>query len=237
MDVACLFSGGKDSVFSAYIASKENKIKFLVTAKAKEGSYMFHHPNIELTKVQAELMGLKQVFYESCSEKEKEVEELEKVLSKLDVEGIVVGAVASEYQKRRIEHIANKLGLKLISPIWKVNEIIYIKTLITAGFKIIITSVSAEGLDKSWLGRIIDENCLNDLIELNKKYGVSIVGEGGEYETFVLDCPLFKNKIEIEASKKVIDNGSGILNITKIKLLKNKKIVKQKRKLSKYLYT
>ena len=221
MEVACLFSGGKDSTLAAYYAKQKYKLKYLVTAKAKEDSYMFHYPNIELTKVQAKLMGINQVFYESCSEKEKEVEELKKVISKLKIEGIVAGAVASEYQRTRIQKIAEELNLNLIFPFWKMDRIEYMKKMINLGFKIIIVGVAAEGFTEEWLGKEIDKKCVDNLVKLNKKYKIDIVGEGGEYETSVLDCPIFKKKIEILESKKIYNKSenSGRLDIKKIKLV------------------
>ncbi|RLJ01781.1 MAG: diphthine--ammonia ligase [Candidatus Aenigmatarchaeota archaeon] len=221
MEVACLFSGGKDSTFAAYYAKKNYKLKYLVTAKPKEGSYMFHYPNIELTKIQAKLIGVKHIFYESCSEKEKEVEELKEVISKLKIDSIIAGAIASEYQRSRILKIAKELNLKLISPIWKIDEMEYLKKLIYLGFKIIITGVSAAGFTEEWLGREIDKKCLKDFKELNRKYKISIVGEGGEYESFVLDCPIFNKRIEILDFVKHMDAkiNCGWLEIKKIKLV------------------
>ncbi len=219
MEVGCLFSGGKDSTFVAYYAKIKLGLKYLITAKPKEGSYMFHYPNIELTKTQAKLIGVEQIFYESCSEKETEVKELEKIISGLKIDSLVAGAVASEYQRSRVENIAKKLNLKLISPIWNIDETEYLKKLIKLGFKIIITGIAAEGFTEKWLGREIDEKCVEDLIELNKKYKTSIVGEGGEYETFVLDCPIFNKRIKIVESEKIYDGISGRLEIKKVELV------------------
>ncbi len=219
MEVGCLFSGGKDSTFVAYYAKEKFGLKYLITAKPKEGSYMFHYPNIELTKLQAEIMGVEQIFYESCSEKETEVEELEKIISELKIDALTAGAVASEYQRSRVENIAKKLNLELISPIWNIDEVEYLKKLIKLGFKIIITGVAAEGFTEDWLGREIDGSCVEDLIELNRKYKTSIVGEGGEYETFVLDCPIFNKRIKIVESEKIYEGNSGRLEIKKVKLV------------------
>ncbi|MCK4729691.1 MAG: diphthine--ammonia ligase [Candidatus Aenigmarchaeota archaeon] len=219
MEIGCLFSGGKDSTFVAYHAKKNGNLKYLITAKPKEGSYMFHYPNIELTKMQAKIMGVEQIFYESCSEKETEVEELEKIISELKIDALIAGAVASKYQRNRLENIAKNLNLELISPIWNIDEVEYLKKLIKLGFKIIITGIAAEGFTEKWLGREIDEKCVEDLIELNKKYKTSIVGEGGEYETFVLDCPIFSKRIKIVESEKIYDGTSGRLEIKKVELV------------------
>ena len=122
MKAGCLFSGGKDSTFAAYYAKKNYQLKYLISVKSKEDSPMFHYPNIELTKIQAKLIGVKHIFYESHNEKEKETEELKQVISKLDIDTIIVGAVASKYQRNRISKIAKELNLSL-SKVWRIlNE-------------------------------------------------------------------------------------------------------------------
>ena len=93
-----------------------------------------------------------------------------------------------------------------------------LRGMLTDGFEIIIVAVAAPPLDKSWLGRRIDEKCIAELAGLNKKYGISLVGEGGEFETFVLSCPLFRKRIKILESEKHWDEKarSGYLDIRKI---------------------
>jgi len=97
--VACLFSGGKDSVFAAFWAMYSGWDPVLVTVIPEPYSMMFHHPNAEWTKLQAEAMGLEQVTFETG--KEGELEKLKEVLSALGIKGIITGAIASEYQKQR----------------------------------------------------------------------------------------------------------------------------------------
>jgi uncharacterized protein (TIGR00290 family) len=90
------------------------------------------------------------------------------------------------------------------------------ESLIDEGFKVVIVSTSALGLDESYLGKVIDTDILEKLVIQNKKYGVHIAGEGGEYETFVIDAPTFKKKLIIEKSKKIIENLNGVLLIDSI---------------------
>ncbi|OPY27576.1 MAG: ATP-binding region [Methanobacterium sp. PtaU1.Bin242] len=87
--------------------------------------------------------------------------------------------------------------------------------IITSGFKVILVSVSAEGLDESWLGRRIDKELLDELLLLHEKYGMHLAFEGGEAETLVLDCPLFKKRIKILNTEKIWERDSGYLNIKK----------------------
>ena len=97
----------------------------------------------------------------------------------------------------------------------------YLKELIEEKFDFIISSVSADGLDESWLGKIIDLNDLSKLDKLSVKYGFNINFEGGEAETFVINCPLFKNHISIKKSKIIWDGYRGRLEILEAELKNN----------------
>ena len=224
MKLASLWSGGKDSAYATYLALKEgHEIKALITVfPEKQESWMFHYPCIQLTKLQAKAIGIKQIVKKTKGEKEKELEDLKKVLRKIKgIDGIVSGAIASNYQKSRIDKICDELGLKHLSPLWQKNQEKVLKEEIRAGFEIIITGAFAEGFNKSWLGRKIDDKAIKELLELNKKFGVSVSGEGGEYESFVKYCPLFKKKIEILNSEIYWDSktNSGYLIPKKAKLV------------------
>lgn len=201
MEVACLVSGGKDSIYATYLAMQEgHKVKYLVTMFPKsEESWMFHYPCIELTKLQSEALNINQIIGRTKGEKEIELEDLKDVLENISskIEGVVSGAVASRYQKSRIDGICNDLGLKSLAPLWKKEQAEVLKDEIEANFDVMIVGVYAEGFDASWLGRKIDKKCLKDLMMLSEKHGINICGEGGEYESFVLDCPLFKKRVKI----------------------------------------
>lgn len=215
MRVAVLFSGGKDSTYALYWALKEGfDVKYLVTMHSEsEESYMYHVPNVHLTEFQARAVGIPLVKGFTKGEKEREVEDLKTILEGLKIDGIVAGALASQYQKERVERVAEELGIKVFAPFWKADPEEYMRTLILQGFDVVIVGVSAYGLDERWLGRRIDEKALEDLKMLNKKYGVHIAGEGGEFETFVRDAPFFKAKVVFDETEKIWDNytASGVL--------------------------
>jgi len=221
MILAALFSGGKDSTYAIYQAIKQgHEIKYLATIHSKNPySYMYHTSNIGLTLMQSRCLDIQLVSKESLGEKEKEVEDLKIVLNNLGVDGVVCGAIASNYQKKRIEKVCKELKLKLLTPLWGKNPEELLREMLKNKFEIVITSVSAEGFDEKWLGRKIDEKCIKDLIRLKKKFGVNIAFEGGEAETIVLDCPIFKRKILITKAKKVWKGDSGIFEIRDAKLM------------------
>jgi len=220
MNIASLFSGGKDSTYSIYKAKQEgHQIRCLITIlPLSEESMLLHFPNIELTKLQSKSMGIPQIYIESRSnETETEVNLIEKILAKAkseyDLEGLVHGGILSKFQKNIFDRVCSKLNLKLISPLWQKEQIEYMKNLIESNFNFIITSVSADGLDEKWLGKEITIQDLEKLDQLSKKYGFNINFEGGEAETLVIDCPLFSHPIKILKSRKIWDGIRGRFEI------------------------
>jgi len=220
MDVAALISGGKDSALALYRALHSGyNVKYLITMiPQRPDSWMFHYPNIWLTELFAEAAGIPLVKAETPGVKEKELEDLERLLGNLNVEGIVSGGISSQYQKIRIETVCTKLRLKCITPLWHEDPLKLLKEVINLGFLAIIVGVYAHGLDQKWLGRTIDQQALDDIVELNRKFQVSIVGEGGEYETLVLDAPYFQKRIQISKARIVWEGSSGYLLVEDAKL-------------------
>jgi len=223
MRVSVLFSGGKDSTYAAYLAKRRDELVCLVTLQpSTDMSYMFHYPNVWLTKLQALSIGVPQVMRETKGVKEAELEDLVKALSlakeRYGIEGVYTGALASVYQKSRVDRICTKLGLASVSPLWQVDPEVHLRNLITNNFRVIVTSVSALGFDEGWLGRVIDEEAIDDLVTLHSKYGVHVGLEGGEGETLVLDCPIFTKELEIQDSEKRWRGDSGYLKISKARL-------------------
>ncbi len=211
MKLAALVSGGKDSIYAAFQESKQNEIVCLISFKSKRpDSYMFHIPNIDLVKQQAEAMALPLIFMESSGIKEKELNDIKKALKtaieKYNIQGVVSGALASNYQKTRIDNICKELKIESIAPLWHIDPEQYLNDLIKDNFKIIITGIAADGLDKSFLGKEIDNDLIEKFKKINEKIGMHIIGEGGEYESLVLDCPLFKKKLKIIKSNIKMEN-------------------------------
>ncbi len=224
MKLGVLFSGGKDSTLALFKAMKENEISCLISIfPKKDDSYMFHYPNIHLTKLQAKAMDIPIIAKDTEGKKEEELKDLEEAISNaikiFGIEGVVTGAVRSNYQYQRIEMICKKLGLKLISPLWQKKEEEILNEILKNKFEVIITGIAAYPLTKDFLGKKLTQSLISKLKELNKKYGVSLVGEGGEFETLVLDAPFFKKKIVIEDFEITYKNYRGFLLVKKSRLV------------------
>ncbi|MBI3840682.1 MAG: diphthine--ammonia ligase [Thaumarchaeota archaeon] len=218
--MGALFSGGKDSTYSAWLTSKSDDLACLITMFPRsDSSYMFHYPDLEWTKLQAKSMGLPQLTDETAGVKEEELADLRRAVSRAkqayQLDAVCTGALASVYQKSRVERICGDLGLRCLSPLWGVDPEAHLRRLVKEGFVAMLVGVSALGLDEKWLGRVIDERAIDELVSLGRKYRFNVGLEGGEGETFVLDCPLFKQKVVVEESKRDWRGDSGWLRISK----------------------
>lgn len=220
MSNACLFSGGKDSTLALHKAIALGiKIDLLLTMKPEnKESYMFHYPNVDLTELQAKALSIRHVFGVTKGNKEEELKDLENALKENDVRLLVTGATFSRYQADRINAIAKRLEIEHLAPLWHIEPMEEL-TELASRFNAIITSVSAEGLDESFLGKRIDRETIARLAEASRKYGINMLFEGGEAETFVLDAPLFKKRIEIREAHIERSGMNGVYLIDKAVLI------------------
>ena len=225
MKLASLFSGGKDSMYSIFLAKKQgHEIKCLLSVFPKsDESHLLHHPNLQWTNLQSQSMQIPQLTIKSeLDETDNEINSLEKILiqaiDEYQIEGLVHGGIQSQFQKEKFENLCNKLNLKSIAPLWNRNPLEYMNELISSNFVFIITSVSSGGLDDSWLGKIITKNDIDTLYVLSQKFGFNLNFEGGEAETFVVDCSLFSHAIKIIQGKKIWDGYRGRFEIVDARL-------------------
>src|SRR5208283_5884302 len=154
-----------------------------IIPESKE-SWMFHYPAVKWTGLQAEAMGIPRMMINTKGIKEDELEDLRSGLRMLiksaGIEGIVSGAVASEYQRTRLDNLCEELGLRSFAPLWHKNQEQLVREQLDAGFEIIITSCNAMGLDAKWVGKKLDASDLRRLIQLKNRYGFNVAFEGGE---------------------------------------------------------
>jgi ABC transporter with metal-binding/Fe-S-binding domain ATP-binding protein len=228
MKLAALFSGGKDSTYAIYLARKlSHSVDVLLTLHPHSSeSHLLHHPNIKFTSLQAESMKIPQIIEEiSSTDAKVEFEKLDRLVTSAkedySIEGIVHGGILSKYQKDNFSLICEKNNLEIISPLWNTKPESYMKELLEENFEYIITSVSSDGLNDSWLGQIIDKNGLENLEKLQKKFGFNLNFEGGEAETFVINCPLFEKSLFIQDSSTQWDGYRGRFEILDVKLKDN----------------
>ncbi len=200
MRVVVLSSGGKDSAAAWWWAMCRGwDVVALVTVTiTSDDSPMFQIPSTHLVEQQAALAGLPWVNVRTPGETPTDIEDLEKALSSLPIDGFVSGALRSDYQKSRLERMAERLGIKSWTPLWHQSGLHHLKQMIEHGFEIVITGVSAEGLDEQWLGHTLTESSFERLQSLAERYRFHVEGEGGEYETLVVAGPHMDGRLEVE---------------------------------------
>ncbi len=228
MKLGSLFSGGKDSTYAIYLAQKQgHQVACLLSIFTKsEESHLLHYPNMQWTKLQSHSMNIPQLTINSESnETDDELFALEKLLQnakdQFHIEGLVHGGIKSQFQKEKFESLCSKLDLVAITPLWNTEPEQYMNDLLDSNFVFIMITVSSDGLDDTWLGKEITKSDIVTLKNLSEKFGFNLNFEGGEAETFVVDCPLFENSIKINQAKKIWDGYRGRFEIVDAELKYN----------------
>ena len=218
--MAALYSGGKDSTFALYLAEQMgNEILALVNIRPSDkGSWIFHTPNLDSVPYMAEAMGLPLVTAESDGTEEGDMKALRKALEGLDVDGVVVGALWSDYQWDRMNRVLGDLDMVMVAPLWRKDQDMVYDEMVSAGVEAIIVGVFAEGLGEEWLGRRLDMETKKELVKLRERYGISIMGEGGEYESMTLDSPVHLKRLVVKEAKKEMTRNSGTYDVTSLSL-------------------
>ncbi|KAI5936721.1 Diphthine--ammonia ligase [Manis javanica] len=243
MRVAALISGGKDSCYNMMqCIAAGHQIVALANLRPDENqggpdeldSYMYQTVGHHAIDLYAEAMALplyrrtirgksmdtRQVYTRCKGDEVEDLYELLKLVKeKEEVEGISVGAILSDYQRVRVENVCKRLNLQPLAYLWQRNQEDLLQEMISSNIQAIIIKVAALGLhpDKH-LGRTLDQ-MEPYLLELSKKYGVHVCGEGGEYETFTLDCPLFKKKIIVDSSEVVTHSADAFAPVAYLRFL------------------
>ena len=210
MKLAILFSGGKDSNYSLYLASKKNDIKCLINLNSKnKNSYMFQKTEKKILLEQSKNLEIPIEFFMTNGEKEKELIDLKKAIleckKKYKIEGVVSGAIKSTYQSTRIQKICDELNLFCFNPLWQIDEKKYLEDLIK-NFDIRIFKIACYPLTKKILMRKIDKKLILEFEKLKKICEFSFIGEGGEYESICFNSPIFKKRIEVEKFEVIEEN-------------------------------
>ncbi len=225
MKLGSLFSGGKDSTYAIHMAQKlGHEVTCLLSVFTKsEESHLLHHPNLHWTKLQSESMKIPQLTISSDSDDtDDELSVLETLIQnakeQFHIEGLVHGGIKSQFQKEKFETLCSKLNLAAVSPLWNAEPKQYMNDLLDSNFDFIMITVSSDGLDGTWLGRSVTKPDLDTLQSLSDKFGFNLNFEGGEAETFVIDCPLFSTPIKINRANKTWDGYRGRFEIVDAEL-------------------
>lgn len=222
MKIAILYSGGKDSTLTLhYYASQGWEIACLLAIiPENQDSFMFQNTNEQLVQAQAAALQIPLITQSTKGEEETELADLATLLSKAEekyqITGVAVGALASDYQHVRVNHACEALGLKTFAPLWHKAQTSILRDIIEAGYDVRMSRIAAMGLDESWLGRRLTLEDIGKLEALHEQLGLHVAGEGGEFETIVLDGPLFKHPIILKSEVLMETPERGELRLLEI---------------------
>jgi ABC transporter with metal-binding/Fe-S-binding domain ATP-binding protein len=224
--LASLYSGGKDSTFAIHRAEQlGHKVVCLLTMHpAADDSPLFHHPNSHIARYLAQAMEIPAIDLSVAGRtKEDEMKALGKSIAqakaRYEIEGVLFGGISSVYQKQAFEQVCKDHKLEPVSPLWHSDPAEYMNELLESGYKIMVVGVSAMGLGKEWLGVTLDKEHLSKLATLSKKCGFNLAFEGGEAESLVIDCPLFRKRLDIRRASVHWDGQRGIFEILEAALV------------------
>jgi diphthine-ammonia ligase len=205
MRVLALLSGGKDSVCAVETARGFgwDVAAALVLKPAQDDAWMFHTPNLGVVAGVAECLGLPLVEADVRAGKVEEVEDLARAVGaakhEFGLDGMVSGALASEYQRTRLDRIGHGLGLKSFAPLWHKQPRAYVDSLVAAGWDIRFSRTAADGVPTAWAGQRLDAAKVAAMA--GHRASPHVAGEGGEYETLVLDAPCYARRIVVEEAQ------------------------------------
>jgi diphthine-ammonia ligase len=214
--VSALVSGGKDSIYAAYLADTQgrNVGELVVLRPSDPESMMFHTPNLDLVALQAEAWGKS---YRSVDvpgrNEESELDALERAISG-ESGWVVAGAIASSYQWARLLEVAERAGRPVYVPLWRKLPERVVREEIAAGLDIRLVHLAAESLDESLLGQRLDLPRLQEIERRSAEIRrTNVAGEGGEYETAVVDAPFFRRRIVFDAVEREVGGATSRLRV------------------------
>ncbi|KAM0750899.1 hypothetical protein T439DRAFT_325947 [Meredithblackwellia eburnea MCA 4105] len=158
----------------------------------------------------------------SEAEAEDETEDLFRLLKGVkdklpQIQGVACGAILSNYQRVRVEHVCSRLGLTPIAYLWERSQPELLREMVLAGMNSVLVKVAGAGLGVQHLGKSLAQ-MEPILYRLNEKYQLHVCGEGGEYETFTVDCPLFHKKIILDKTTTIVSNGDSFSTVAHLHL-------------------
>ena len=208
MKAAALFSGGKDSLYSLYLAEKQGvTVDHLITLITTLPIPSPHAENIESLKKIANSMG-KQLTIVDFKEKNAFIE----TLKSLDIEAIIAGDIDGDDHLKGLNDVCKKTGLVLLEPIYGKDSTKLFHEIFGLGFKSVITGVDLNYLGEEWLGFVISEESGAEFLE--KIGSADPLGEYGEFHTLTLDCPLYGKSFKVTSTENKLETNIAFIKVS-----------------------
>ncbi len=200
------WSTGKDSALALYHLLKNPDYsidELITTVNSHYNRVSMHGLRRELLEAQTKALNINATVIELPEQPTMAVYEtkMTETINTLKEKGFThsaFGDIFLEDLKKYREQNLEKLDIKTIFPLWKINTTTLINEFIDLGFKSIIVCANSTYFDDQFVGKIIDKNFIKSLPK-----GVDPCGENGEFHTFCFDGPIFKSPIPFTIGEKV----------------------------------
>ncbi len=215
------WSGGKDCCLAAYRAAKSGlKLRYLANTVSEDGQQSRSHGlSAGVLQMQAGAMGIPLVQRRTGKDNyEAEFKNMLREFKKEGITGGVFGDIDFNEHRQWIDRVCQEAAITPHLPLWEQNQTAIMSDFIALGFEAMVVATRADILGEEWLGRKVDLDFVKDLAELGKTRPITPCGEAGEYHTLVTDGPLFKQRLEILETNRVLRDGHWFLNILKSEL-------------------
>jgi diphthine-ammonia ligase len=244
MRFIALVSGGKDSIYTILQAIQNGHellgcLHLGAPETTEEESYMYQTAasscirtlveeclDVDCLIFQRKGKSLNTgLVYEANSEQD-EVEDLYLALKEAkqkfsNLEAVCSGAILSTYQRVRIENVCSRLGLTSLSYLWRLKpQKELLQQMLEDGIEAVLVKTACPPglLPRKHLNKTLRFLWDSGLLErLHERFQFHVCGEGGEYESLVIDSPLHRKKLvldEVEIVERE-DDGVGELLVLK----------------------
>ncbi|MAH32838.1 hypothetical protein CL615_00425 [archaeon] len=234
MNVAILYSGGKDSTFAIDCALEKGwNIKYLVSIKPnRTDCYLFHYATVEHTKELSKILKIPHILKEcTVADPKQEAQIVKKIIEEKQktepVDVVILGGTGlQETQLRSIQEVLMPMGIESFAAHAGEDHDIAFQKMLDKGYEIMITQVASAGL-MPWLGKTLTKDNFPELKKDSEKYKFHVGFEGGYADTLVLNCPIFDKKLQVDDYKIVKeDEYCGHVIINKLSLVNKEVVIK-----------
>ena len=198
MKAAVLWTGGKDSALALQVSLNLHDIRRLVCFVPADDRQFYAHPT-PLMELQARKIGIPIEFMPIAEPYQSSYRQQIRVLRDSGIETLITGDISTvNGMPNWIESVATNL-VGVYKPLWELDRHTILNTLIAAKFEVLCSLAYKKFFLPTITGRYLDAELISEL----KRLPVDACGEQGEYHTWVLDAPFFKESLQLKGTRVV----------------------------------
>jgi uncharacterized protein (TIGR00290 family) len=209
---ALMWSGGKDSALALQRATAGGlEISRLINFfDASTGRVRFHATRVDMIRAQAMATGIElRAIGTSWPTMEARLCVELATLREEGFAGVVLGDIHLAEVRKWYEDRVRAAGLNHEEPLWGESPSRLVREFVEAGGRAVITCIDLGRLDESWLGRIVDESFLDEIVNT----GIDPCGENGEYHSFAFRGRAFDRHVNWRPGERRSESGFSQLDV------------------------